>query len=237
MIELLAKNFTVGFCGVDDNTDFRQLEVICQKYQYIEFGIVINDFTCKPAIFEKLKRYHQISWVAHCSESATQYCLDNKSLSFLNEIPWARIQLNIDWSRNECNEALLSKFTEMRKHSLNHQRFIIPENYKIREKLKQLPILDFIDIISDVSGGKGVTPDHTNCWSAPYAKRFGYAGGIRLDNLEHSIEYLKHLINQPIEHAWIDMQSSVIDKGSFSTKKVLEILECFEHQLSLTTVH
>ncbi len=83
------------------------------------------------------------------------------------------------------------------------------------------------DILSDVSGGKGITPSKTNQWPKPYHDNFGYAGGIGPHNVIDVLNQLSGLIEAGQVNTWIDMESSLKCKstGRFQVENAVAVLE------------
>lgn len=220
----------VSFTGVDDYTNLKQLEHIYEQYPFLEFGICF-DMPKNSHInyagyrlLNTLQSYPHLPWVAHLSEKNVEFLFSSFQVDYLKVVPWRRIQINIDllsFLKVNKTNALFKHIDKLRKDTSHFGQIILPENLQSRLLLRSTKIPSYIDILSDVSGGKGIVPSLDNDWAAPYHSRFGFAGGISLQNLKMTLDKIQKNLNPNVEFTWIDMESSLKnpETGLFDLEK------------------
>lgn len=223
----IFKPLIVSFTGIDEFVEFNTLKVIFKYYPNIEFGICFNLDDTEGNVMHKVQQFSELPWTAHLSEKCVEKILTDENVDFLKKVDWRRIQFNADWSTISCNAKIIEKIRNITERVNPKARCIIPDNFYSRKILQTVDLPDELDILSDVSRGKGVSPSVNNNWPAPYHPRFGYAGNIGPDNIINTMKNINQFIKKEEQFFWIDMESSLKCKitKAFQADRVLQILE------------
>jgi pyrimidine deaminase RibD-like protein len=222
---------TVSLVGIDTNTNIKDLLAIHNQFPFVEYGVCFDKPNTQNRLYsgyqlkDVLQKYPNLPWVAHLSHHNYKESL--KDAHHLKNINWKRIQLNLEES--VVIEYTFDELLETIRHlsqEINHKGYIIlKENKNTRQVYKNLNIPSFIDILSDVSCGKGLSPTPENDWPYAYYNKFGFSGGINIDNLLKVIATVRAKVPKNSTFTWIDMQSSLRDKKTtfFDTQKAYQI--------------
>lgn len=215
---------TITFTGVDEWTDVDQLEKLYRKYPMIEFGVLLstdhkengNRFP-DPAILERFEG-RRIPLSAHLCGDLARKAIKN----------------NFDPARNVCG----GRFNLFTRCQLNVSTFSkIPKEFvlDIPEEVEEVIIqqssdsMEFLDstepnsrltLLFDNSGGRGL---YTPFNPVPTDLKVGYAGGLNIDNIEHTIFLIE--MDEDSGPYWLDMESSVRTDDKFDLDKVKAIME------------
>ena len=214
----------ISFTGVDTYTDFNDLQAIYLQYPNIEFGV---SFYGNSPIIDMIERNSRLPWVLHLAEPVVNSLFKQANQYDFKVIPWQRIQFNIDWNQIPCNADTINKIQQISTAICQEAKVIIHENSTVRNVLKNIVLPNNVHVLSDVSGGSGISPSEHNSWTSPYHDYFGFAGGIGPQNFMSVIHQISQLLNEKDSFYWIDMESSLRCNQTkhFDTKKVKAILE------------
>ena len=219
----------VGLTGIDDFVDFQELVDIYKLYPFLEFGVCYDDPQNEQLKYsgyrltQKLRLLYDFPLVAHLSERNVEQFLYTLDIDFLKDINWERIQINAEINKIEDLQKIIELAKKLADKIDFYGQIILPENHHTRSHFLETHIPSFIDILSDVSGGKGIKPTVGSDWSPAYSSRFGFAGGIKPHNIKEVIKSLEKKIKPTNEFIWIDMESSLKcpDSGQFDIAQVL----------------
>lgn len=251
----------ITFTGADDATNFNDLEHLTLKYQgqvEIEWGILFSQKQGKPrypspyvglnAVKLAKTAMPELRFAAHlCGAVARSFFALDGFILPLGEIAetYDRLQLNVNFDRNAVTEkdwdASYSNVVALR--LINPKiRVILQLNNANKGTVTALilshhPILAYIDLLYDQSGGRGTLLDcvaanraltHVTTLHAFQKKEpigHGYAGGIGPENTKRTLSWLEPLYMHPW-HYDIDMESGVRDENDkFDTRKVERVLQ------------
>ncbi len=229
----------VSLTGIDDYTDLNKLKDLYTQYPFLEFGVCFDletNTNIKYAGYRLLKvlqTYSSLPLVAHLSERNVEKLFNRANLNYLKAIPWKRIQLNIDLMNLLTNNSLNRIFDRIEtlcQKIFYLNQIIIPEDVSTRYILENVKIPYFIDILSDVSKGKGICPSSNNDWAIPYHKRFGFAGGISFENIPAVLTKVAERQKNQSDFVWIDMESSLknFETGCFDLNKSFQIAQILQ---------
>ena len=217
----------ITFTGVDDDTDFKRLVSIQQRYPKVEFGVLVS-----RKWIENGKRYLSpfkarelrglgLRLSAHLCGSIARDVLHMGGFSNTDDFSeiidmFSRVQLNI--SNYDELESLNPYFLP------GHlQEIIIQQAFDHNTfMLCRIASGDCISILLDESGGKGIdTP--INMPSYLQNVHVGFAGGINPDNVVAKVSEITSL--PYVNRFWIDMESGVRTDDRFDLDKVEQVCE------------
>lgn len=219
----------VGLTGIDDFVDFQEIADIYELYPFLEFGVCYDNPQNEQLKYsgyrlaQKLRSNYDFPLVAHLSERNVEQFIYTLDVDFLKDIKWERIQINAEINSREDLHKIIELAKKLAEKIDFYGQIILPENHLIRPYFESTHIPSFIDILSDVSGGKGIQPTVGSDWPTAYSSRFGFAGGIKPHNIIEVIQSLEKKIKPTNEFIWIDMESSLKcpDSGQFDIAQVL----------------
>lgn len=218
----------VTITGADDGVDPNELAALSKVYPFVEWGILHSKTRqgLEP-------RYPAAKWMkqlttltkttpmnlsAHlCGQHARDVLSGNFSW-FLPEdaVHYQRVQLN-GWKPGNNAWVEIAQVRPKTEFILQ-----IPGEDNILEAVLLARENPNVSGLYDVSGGRGITPDH---WpEPPVGFKLGYAGGLKLENVEYVVEDTMVIPGQ--EPFWVDMESGVRSNEGreFDLKKVREVL-------------
>ena len=215
----------ITFTGVDDDTDFKRLVSIQQRYPKVEFGVLVS-----RKWLENGKRYLSpfkakelrglgLRLSAHLCGSIARHVLHTGGFSSTGDFSeiidmFSRVQLNVsnyDEPESISPYILPSPLQEIIiQQAFNHNTFI----------LCRIASGDCISILLDESGGKGI--ENPFCMpSYLHNVHVGFAGGINPDNVVAKIQEITSLPS--VNRFWIDMESGVRTDDRFDLDKVEDV--------------
>ena len=217
----------ITFTGVDDDTDFKRLVSIQQRYPKVEFGILVS-----RKWFENGKRYLSpfkarelrglgLRLSAHLCGSIARDALKEGGFSSIDDFPdiidvFSRVQLNV--SNYDELESLNPYFLP------GHLQEIIIQQACFHNvfMLCRIASGEYVSILLDESGGKGIdTPINMPLYL--YNVHVGFAGGINPDNVVVKVREITSL--PQVGRFWIDMESGVRTNDHFDLDKVEQVCE------------
>lgn len=228
----------VVICGMDDQTDIKQLEDLKKKYPFVEWGVLFSTNRRGKA------RYPSISWIEEFLNSET----GNVSAHFCGSYPRDILEVgNIEEILNLSNKfdsIQLNYNLEFRKNKWKKDNLILA--LETSKKLNKDIILQFnefnkpyidyeliysydnIRFLNDSSGGNGkVIKELTSPVSNIYT---GYAGGINLDNIDLIVNNITSFDNQ--DTVWIDLESGARIDNIFDINTVDSILSIVKQKIN-----
>ena len=215
----------ITFTGVDDDTDFKRLVSIQQRYPKVEFGVLVS-----RKWFENGKRYLSpfkakglrglgLRLSAHLCGSIARHVLHTGGFSSTGDFSeiidmFSRVQLNVsnyDEPESMSPYILPGPLQEIIiQQAFNHNTFM----------LCRIASGDCISILLDESGGKGI--ENPFCMpSYLHNVHVGFAGGINPDNVVAKIQEITSLPS--VNRFWIDMESCVRTDDRFDLDKVEDV--------------
>ena len=243
----------MGFCGVDDSVSPELLQLVSNRYNWIEWGVLFrSDLAGEP-------RYPTSPWVERLStlcmgsengspsmKLAGHLCADRcqavleGDFAFIEQLyglGFRRVQVNATAANSVSVEhGRIDEYVANIKKCMNavsHMEFIIQcndETKPIYEKLIASPEPN-MSLLYDASCGKGV---RVSSFPSPMLYPTipcGYAGGIGPDCITDILAAVKDVTAQcnEVKTVWIDMESSlrtiVLEKGDVR-RDVFSIDKC-----------
>lgn len=227
----------VSFVGVDEKTDFAEIELISNSHAglgFVEWSVLYSDsksvgnYTrypsydfCKDFLEKSAKTNYVHSSIHLCGSVIERYLNKDGDVMALCQVAH-RIQLNLnirdypDYSKlTERLQSVLKQYG----HSIILQQNKTKANFmEVFLKGNAFPI----NILHDGSGGFGreitevVPPDETHFT--------GYAGGIKPENVVKIVNLIEN--NNPNnKRYYIDMESGVRTDNIFSIEKCSQVLQ------------
>lgn len=234
----------VTITGPDDSISPSALIALNDKYQFVEWGILVsqkhfgaNRFPSMEWIkrLELVKKDHpEIKLSCHlCGKYVRDLCLGSDlAIKELGELwnMFDRVQINF--------------------HGIPHNKSIDFIHLLLEQKDKEF-IFQFDDVnnsiiesvskagvncsaLFDTSGGAGILP---NEWPEPLQNiKCGYAGGISPENIEAQIKLIESKVGET--EIWIDMETHVRSNNDsqFDLSKVEKCLEISSSYVSQTVL-
>jgi len=222
-------NFLVTITGADDEVDPVFLSMMSKEYPFVEWGVLFSETQpdtrrypskrWREALYaETMTAQHPISLSAHICGRMTNTILEKRS-TLVTEVDlfYRRVQFN---RTNDGNQKELMDYI-----SNTSTQCILPCNKSTKSVLQSLTpeIYQKTSILFDASGGNGIEvetwPSHDDNFF-----RCGYAGGIKLGNIE------KHLTTLTSRYGtkpfWIDLESGARDlQNDFCPTEVENLLK------------
>lgn len=222
----------VTFTGVDEQTNVDKLVELANKYDFIEFGVLLSETITNK---EANNRFPSLEFIdklieaglplsCHiCGRLAREFIKTGDFTEIQNFLTpqrinhFKRIQLNI----NGCREYAIFELPQ----GIN---FILQvcdnKSYRYYWEMNRLEAnADRIGALMDKSGGKGALDAFNSV--ADTDEYFGYAGGISKDNVAYNLGYIDGR-NENHRDYWINMETCIRDKANwFDVSKVEEICE------------
>jgi pyrimidine deaminase RibD-like protein len=226
----------VSLVGIDTQTDVKELLKLFNRFPYLEFGVCFDEPQNQDSRYSGyrlqniLRQYPNLPWVAHLSFRNFIHSL--KNMDHLKHINWKRIQFNLSdyMIIDNSISALIDTIKRLCIDIEFDKNIILKENHRTRNDYKKLNIPAFVDLLSDVSCGKGLKPSIENDWPFAYHENFGFAGGIGIDNISENIAKIRAKVPISANFTWIDMESSLRDKETnyFDLAKAWQIADLTE---------
>lgn len=226
----------VSFVGVDEKTDFAELEGISNAYaglSFIEWSVLFSDsksvgnYTrypsykfCKDFLEKSAATTYVHSSLHLCGSVIERYLEKEKDVMDLCEKA-QRIQLNLNIKDYPDHQKLSDRLWSVLKQ-FGHS--IILQQNKTKAKFMEVFLkgnIFPISILHDGSGGFGreieevVAPDETHFT--------GYAGGIKPENVVRIVELIENN-NTNNKRYYIDMESGVRTDNAFSLEKCQQVM-------------
>ena len=209
------KLWRVTFTGADNQTSQEEMLKISQEFEFVEWGILFGSKLDRCPSQEWLAKVPQgMNLSAHLCGTFVAAAMNG---NFLPLESFNRIQLNFYKKRLETALNCQPLLEAIRKLE---QDVILGGNFNgVEISPDKLP--PNVQILYDASGGHGVSPKN---WPEP-AKHtaVGYAGGLRLENLEDQLQKIEEVAKD--RSVWIDMESGVRTDNRFDLDKVKQCLE------------
>lgn len=223
----------LGFCGVDDSVDPREMVALSRKYPTLEWGVLFRpdkEGTPRYASMEWLKRLSCVSartnirLAAHLCGHRVDDLL-NGDMNFVSTLftryGFKRFQINatkvngVDTSKLSQQALVLQEIIQANKHI----EFIIQRNEETQPLW--MPLISWLEaqgeaerpsnvsFLFDSSCGLGILG--TSWPVAPsMGINFGYAGGIGPTNIDEQLNLMAR--SAPGRVLWVDMESSLRSK-------------------------
>lgn len=215
----------ITFTGVDEDTDFKRLVSIQQRYPKVEFGVLVSrkwkengPRYLSPDKARELRGLG-LRLSAHLCGSMARDVLHMGGFSNTDDFPeiidiFSRVQLNVsnyDEPENMSPYIQPGSLQEIIiQQASNHNTFM----------LCRIASGDCISILLDESGGNGIdTPIIMPSYL--HNVHVGFAGGINPDNV---VAKVREITSLPyVNRFWIDMESGVRTDDRFDLDKVEDV--------------
>lgn len=218
----------VTFTGVDNKTSPTSLQILANRYNNIEFGILVSKSNTDLDKVNRFPNFETIDKVLNAD-------LPSVSCHICGEL--ARYYVHTgDFSeiRDFLGQQRVDKFSRFQLNIRgynNYNLFVIEEDIHIIIQVSDAKSYQYfyqmqelnpnkVEALIDYSGGKG----KLGCFNyvSDGDEIFGYAGGIDINNVAYILGYIEGRMESDVTY-WIDMESSVRTDDWFDTSKVREI--------------
>ena len=216
------------FTGVDNKTSLTSLQILANRYNNIEFGILVSKSNTD---LDKVNRFPSFETI----DKVLNADLPSVSCHICGEL--ARHYVNTgDFSeiRDFLGQQRVAKFSRFQLNIRgydNYKLFVIEEDIHIIIQVSDAKSYQYfyqmqelnpnkVEALIDYSGGHG----KLGCFNyvSDGDEIFGYAGGINANNVAYILGYIEGRMEYNVNY-WIDMESSVRTDDWFDTSKVREI--------------
>ena len=216
------------FTGVDNKTSLTSLQILANRYNNIEFGILVSK---NNTDLDKVNRFPSFETI----DKVLNADLPSVSCHICGEL--ARHYVNTgDFSeiRDFLGQQRVAKFSRFQLNIRgydNYKLFVIEEDIHIIIQVSDAKSYQYfyqmqelnpnkVEALIDYSGGHG----KLGCFNyvSDGDEIFGYAGGINANNVAYILGYIEGRMESDVNY-WIDMESSVRTDDWFDTSKVREI--------------
>ena len=216
------------FTGVDNKTSLTSLQILANRYNNIEFGILVSKSNTD---LDKVNRFPSFETI----DKVLNADLPSVSCHICGEL--ARHYVNTgDFSeiRDFLGQQRVAKFSRFQLNIRgydNYKLFVIEEDIHIIIQVSDAKSYQYfyqmqelnpnkIEALIDYSGEHG----KLGCFNyvSDGDEIFGYAGGISINNVAYILGYIEGRMEYNVNY-WIDMESSVRTDDWFDTSKVREI--------------
>lgn len=218
----------ITFTGVDNKTSLTSLQILANRYNNIEFGILVSKNNTNLDKVSRFPNFETIDKVLNadlpsvschiCGELAKHYVYTGDFSEIRDFLGQERVD---KFSRFQLN---------IRGYD-NYKLFVIEEDIHIIIQVSNAKSYQYfyqmrelnpnkVEALIDYSGGHG----KLGCFNyvSDGDEIFGYAGGININNVTYILGYIEGKMEYDVNY-WIDMESSVRTDDWFDTSKVREI--------------
>lgn len=230
----------VTMTGADDGVNQEDLFRISEKFQFVEWGILLSRNSRGGNRFPSLKWMNRLEaldkdfydfemqYSGHlCGGFVREFLMGDTS--FVNEIGdiwelFQRIQINTHGVEHNFDKTkLLNAIAQY-----PEKEFIFQYDNVNKEILDYVVANSEVNVstLFDLSHGAGVLPEE---WPMPIdGIKCGYAGGLSPENIKSQIELIESKVGDT--EIWIDMETKIRSKNDklFDLKKVITVLEICE---------
>lgn len=218
----------ITFTGVDNKTSLTSLQILANRYNNIEFGILMSKNNTDVDKVNRFPNFETIDKVLNAN-------LPNVSCHICGELARNYVHTG-DFSeiRDFLGQERVDKFSRFQLNIKGYddfKSFYIKEDIKIIIQVSGAKSYNYfwdmnrlnpdkISALIDYSGGNG----KLGCFNyvSDGNEIFGYAGGINISNVAYILGYIEGKMEYDVNY-WIDMESSVRTDDWFDTSKVREI--------------
>lgn len=212
----------VTFTGVDQKTKIKDLEMLQEKYPFVEFGILISENNTNKNVSNRYPSLVILKGMRNIKHLSLHIC-GKFVRNIMSGGDWSPVKTLMGnywdmFDRVQLNAAGYDKFSDT---------MIFPEDKTviIQFKTGKQTMYDAFKNVQNVvgfqdnSGGRGT---FTGEWLIPDKNIFGFAGGISAENV---VDVVKTIDAQYKGTYWIDMESSVRTNDKFDIKKCEEVCQ------------
>ena len=219
----------ITITGIDELTDIDALQELQEKFPWAEFGVLFSKHW-----YENGQRYPNPGYLlpnladrglnlsAHiCGSMAREIVTTDiwqpfiELTDFWNSL-FDRIQLNVaPMSFPGIQSSPLSLPNSCKELIIQQRNTMEIDVYKAMNNKR-----NYVSILFDQSGGRGIGLDRSNMNLNPFIKA-GYAGGINADNVADILIHLFKKANHPF---WIDVETGVRTRDYLDLEKVYKLL-------------
>lgn len=218
----------IAFTGVDNKTSLTSLQILANRYNNIEFGILVSKNNTDMDKVNRFPNFETIDKVLNAD-------LPNVSCHICGELARNYVHTG-DFSeiRDFLGQERVDKFSRFQLNIKGYddfKPFYIKEDIKIIIQVSDAKSYQYfyqmlelnpnkVEALIDYSGGGG----KLGCFNyvSDGNEIFGYAGGIDAHNVAYILGYIEGRMEYDVNY-WIDMESSVRTDDWFDTNKVREI--------------
>lgn len=218
----------ITFTGVDNKTSLTSLQILANRYNNIEFGILVSKNNTNLDKVSRFPNFETIDKVLNadlpsvschiCGELAKHYVYTGDFSEIRDFLGQERVD---KFSRFQLN---IKGYDDFKPFYIKEDIKIIiqvsdAKSYQYFYQMQELNS-NKVEALIDYSGGHG----KLGCFNyvSDGDEIFGYAGGININNVTYILGYIEGKMEYDVNY-WIDMESSVRTDDWFDTSKVREI--------------
>lgn len=218
----------ITFTGVDNKTSLTSLQILANRYNNIEFGILVSKNNTDLDKVNRFPSFETIDKVLNADlPSISCHICGNLARHYVKTGDFSEI-------RDFLGQQRVSKFSRFQLNIRgydNYKLFVIEEDIHIIIQVSDAKSYQYfyqmqelnpnkVEALIDYSGGHG----KLGCFNyvSDGDEIFGYAGGINANNVAYILGYIEGRMESDVNY-WIDMESSVRTDDWFDTSKVREI--------------
>lgn len=232
----------VTFTGVDERTDFNELQRMSNACHFVEWGVLYD-----PSRAGKGGRYPSLAWLddfarranaanltiaLHLCGQAVKTLLQAASAGrpFSPEAQqlfdlaekFGRVQLNTRGKVSD--EPAFRKLIGFLSRNENRTRVMLQWNAANEELCERLAMEHAFEVLVDSSGGRGLEPDEWPSLEPRGLRRVGYAGGLGPDNIAEQLPRIAASVDG--RAFWVDMEFKLRnDEDDFLLSKCERVLD------------
>lgn len=218
----------ITFTGVDNKTSLISLQILANRYNNIEFGILMSRNNTDVDKVNRFPNFETIDKVLNANlPSVSCHICGELARNYVHTGDFSEI-------RDFLGQERVDKFSRFQLNIKGYddfKPFYIKEDIKIIIQVSDAKSYQYfyqmqelnpnkVEALIDYSGGNG----KLGCFNyvSDGDEIFGYAGGIDAHNVAYILGYIEGRMEYDVNY-WIDMESSVRTDDWFDTSKVREI--------------
>lgn len=217
----------VTFTGIDDKTDLSVLKELADKYDWVEFGVLISLNNTNTETVNRFPSWQTIDKAIELGLPLSCHIWGSLARNYIKTGDFTDIKAFLGENRIKA----------FRRFQFNINGFYDYKVFKIEDNIEiiiqvngaeswryyqEMLLLngDRVSMLSDKSGGRGKID--TFDFIADYDEYIGFAGGINKSNIMYILGYIDGRNEKKLPY-WVDMESSLRQDDWFSVDIVKEI--------------
>lgn len=218
----------ITFTGVDNKTSLTSLQILANRYNNIEFGILVSKNNTDLDKVSRFPNFETIDKILNADlPSVSCHICGGLVRNYVHTGDFSEI-------RDFLGQERVDKFSRFQLNIKGYdgfKPFYIKEDIKIIIQVSDAKSYQYfyqmqelnpnkVEALIDYSGGNG----KLGCFNyvSDGDEIFGYAGGININNVTYILGYIEGKMEYDVNY-WIDVESSVRTDDWFDTSKVREI--------------